>query len=636
MRLKKCSNSLKSEVISRYSRIKLIPLIIVIDQSHNFFVGFQNFNLTLQQSFINNKNMKKLLLSIGLFTLASLTFAQGTKINLNPRASVVEKKNKPGSSTKAVTGSLVCNTFYVAGTTMNLSFTLNLTNTDEEFCDLFTLTFPAGITPNSSPNNPLVTPAISPQATGTQLNTISGQTISWGTDDDVNQYGGIAPGAPINFTVNVTIAPGTSGNLVANFVADGDTYIAPGSTTTASDLSGNVTIYSNAINNPNLAVLAVRPFNNIPLDRTCSYTQDTVVAFITNIGNTTENNAVVNFSLNGGAAVQSVGLVNPNNGTPATSIAPGDTLSALFIPAIDFSGSGIKDLKAWVAIPGDINTSNDTIVESFLNTVPTVLSTTAYTNGIESNFDFESLLSIWNGQGIGFDISQATFHTGAQALYYTVNTNIGATAGNYETYLVLPCMDVVQGATYKISYWRKSNTSTNPATINGSTAIFAGSGQDIASLSTVVKPYSAITPNAGPTFDAQGNMTNPGGPWSKDSVNYTATTTGTIYFAIGAKGTVATGNGINVRLDDINIVKIQSSSLDENDIVSSVYPNPANDELNFKVNGKISSITINTLDGKVVKTATSSTVDVSDLSSGMYIYHVNVDGKIATGNFVKQ
>jgi hypothetical protein len=53
------------------------------------------------------------------------------------------------------------------------------------------------------------------------------------------------------------------------------------------------------------------------------------------------------------------------------------------------------------------------------------------------------------------------------------------------------------------------------------------------------------------------------------------------------------------------------------------------------VNGKISSITINTLDGKVVKTATSSTVDVSALSPGMYIYHVNVDGKIATGNFVK-
>ena len=586
--------------------------------------------------------MKKLLLSIGLFSVASLTFAQGTKISVSPRFSNAEKKIKSGSTTKAVTGSLVCNTFYVAGTTMDLSFTLNLTNTDEEFCDLFSLTFPPGITPNTSANNtnPMVSPSISPSATGTQLNPISGQTISWGTDDDANQYGGMAPGAPINFTVNVTIAPGTAGNLDANFVADGDTYITPGNTSTPSDFSGIVTIYDANTPAPNLTVFAVRPAYNQSLDRTCSYAQDTVLVVITNIGNTTENNVTVNLSLNGGTSVPSTLLVDPNNPSiPVTSIAPEDTLIAIF-PSINFSGAGFKDMKAWVALPGDISTLNDTIVESFINTVPTALSTTAYSNGIETDSDFESLFSTWNGLGIGFGPSTATVHTGAQALFYTLNTTMGATAGDYETYLVLPCMDVVQGDKYRVSYWRKSNTSTTIANINGSTAVFAGTGQDIASLSTVVKAYTAITPNAGPTFDAQGNMTNPGGPWSKDSVDYTATATGTMYFAIGAKGntagtSTASTAGINVRIDDINIVKIQSSSLDENDIVSSVYPNPANDELNFKVNGKISSITINTLDGKVVKTATSSTVDVSALSPGMYIYHVNVDGKIATGNFVK-
>ena len=582
--------------------------------------------------------MKKLLLSVGLFSMASLTFAQGTKISLNSRNSVVEKKNKPGSSTKAVTGSLVCNTNYVAGSTMDLSFTLELTNTDEEFCDLFTLTFPAGITPNSSPNNPLVTPAINPAATGTQLNPISGQTISWGTDDNANQFGGIAPGAPINFIVNVTIAPGTSGNLVANFVADGDTYIAQGSTTTASDLSGNVTILDNVTPNPNIAVLAVRLLNNIQLDRTCNYAQDTVVAIIKNIGNTTESNVTVNYSINGGTPSQAVAIVLGN--PPNPTIAPGDTAYAFFIPAFNFSGSGIKDLKAWVALPGDISTINDTIAESFVNSASTALSTSAYTNGIESDYEFASLLSTWNGIGLGFGPSTGTFHSGAQALFYTLNTTIGATAGNYETYLVLPCMDVVQGDKYRVSYWRKSNTSTTIANINGSTAVFAGTGQDIASLSTVVKPYSAITPNAGPTIDAQGNITNPGGPWSKDSVDYTATATGTMYFAIGAKGNTAgtataSTAGINIRIDDINIAKVQINSIDESTIVSSVYPNPANDELNFKVNGEITNITINTLDGKVVKNSTLSIVNVSTLSPGMYIYHVNVDGKIATGNFVK-
>jgi hypothetical protein len=100
------------------------------------------------------------------------------------RLQKIEAPGKKNHKPKSVAGTLVCNTYYVAGTTMDLQFTLNLTNTDEEYCDLFSLTFPAGITPNSSPNNPLITPAINPAATPTQLNPINGQTISWGTNDD--------------------------------------------------------------------------------------------------------------------------------------------------------------------------------------------------------------------------------------------------------------------------------------------------------------------------------------------------------------------------------------------------------------------------------------------------------------------
>ena len=486
--------------------------------------------------------MKKLLLSIGFFSLVSMTFGQGTKISLNPRTSTVEKKNKPGSSTKAVTGSLVCNTNYVAGTTMDLSFTLELTNTDDEFCDLFTLTFPAGITPNSSPSNPLVTPAIAPQATGTQLNPISGQTISWGTNDDANQYGGIAPGAPINFIVNVTIAPGTTGNLVANFVADGDTYIAAGNPSTASDLLGTAIIYPQGVTLPNIDVFAVRTFDNQTLDRKCSFTQDTIYAVLTNVGNTTESNVNINFEVNGLYIGQSPAFTLLGS----FDIAPGDTAYAIM--PFDFTGAGIKDMRAWSSVVGDVATSNDTIAEFFVNTVPTTLSNTNYTNGIETDFELNSLLSTWNGLGIGFGPSTGTVHTGTQALFYTVNTAIGATAGVYETYLVLPCLDVIQGETYKISYWRKSNSSTNPANINGSTAVFVGLGEDIASLSDTLKPYSAITPNA------------QAGAWQKDSVDYVADVCGTVYFAIGAKGTVATGTGINVRLDDILIEKTSTTS----------------------------------------------------------------------------
>jgi hypothetical protein len=46
-------------------------------------------------------------------------------------------------------------------------------------------------------------------------------------------------------------------------------------------------------------------------------------------------------------------------------------------------------------------------------------------------------------------------------------------------------------------------------------------------------------------------------------------------------------------------------------------------------------VVISTLDGKVMKTTNESSVDVSEFTSGMYIYQVTVNGKVSTGNFVK-
>ncbi len=97
-----------------------------------------------------------------------------------------------------------------------------------------------------------------------------------------------------------------------------------------------------------------------------------------------------------------------------------------------------------------------------------------------------------------------------------------------------------------------------------------------------------------------------------------------------------TGNGYpgsELWLDAISI----SSSTGVIELSSNlkVYPNPANDVLNISANGEISNLVISTLDGKVVKTTNDTSIDVSDLTSGMYIYQVTVNGKVSTGNFVK-
>jgi hypothetical protein len=76
--------------------------------------------------------------------------------------------------------------------------------------------------------------------------------------------------------------------------------------------------------------------------------------------------------------------------------------------------------------------------------------------------------------------------------------------------------------------------------------------------------------------------------------------------------------------------------LNENVISSSVYPNPANAELNIKTTEDITSVVVTTTDGKTVATGTTSNINVAALNAGMYIYQVTtVSGKVGTGNFVK-
>lgn len=79
----------------------------------------------------------------------------------------------------------------------------------------------------------------------------------------------------------------------------------------------------------------------------------------------------------------------------------------------------------------------------------------------------------------------------------------------------------------------------------------------------------------------------------------------------------------------------------ENSIEASVYPNPANDVLNFNLKGEATTISIITLDGKVVATqavsGATAKVDVAGLATGAYIYEVSAaDGSVIRDTFVKK
>ena len=566
--------------------------------------------------------MKKIYL-MGLSVIFAMSVnAQSTIKIKNTRSGELKKSPVAKSGTNPtpmqITGAIVCNTQYVAGTTMDLAFTLNLTNTDSEYGDMVTITFPTGITPNTSANNTNpIGPDDGQSATGPEaLNPIVGQVVSYGDND--NSYGGIVPGQAYNFTINVTVAPGLTGNQNATYDISGDGYgAAPGDLT-----GGSMTIYPQGAVLVNMQTKLVGVITNtvtfdVAAANNCSMSTYLVASQIHNLGTNAESNIPVNYSINGIAS------------TPTTytgTINPGDSAIVVFPIPGNFSAQGMYNVKAWTASVGDIALANDSVSIDLSNTIPTALTSTTYSNGIESAYDYGSLNLDWAGPGLPFGLSAGTKHTGAQALFYTVNmTTIGAPAGTYEAFINLPCMDVVNGETYRISYWRKANTS-GTLTINGQSAILTGTAQTGADMTTVLKPYSAITPNAQASA------------WTKDSVDYVATATETRYFAIGGKGTLTTtADQINVRIDDINITKVSGTAgiktNNLNELVS-MFPNPTTGILNISsTEANVSFEIFNVIGDKVLSNSLAkgnNSIDLSNLSNGAYFVKINSNNQVST------
>jgi hypothetical protein len=79
------------------------------------------------------------------------------------------------------------------------------------------------------------------------------------------------------------------------------------------------------------------------------------------------------------------------------------------------------------------------------------------------------------------------------------------------------------------------------------------------------------------------------------------------------------------------------SSIDEVNKVNVVaFPNPATDVVNFQVDAADYVITLTDLAGKTVATSTTSTIEMSGLSSGAYLYKVVTNNGTATGKVTKK
>lgn len=542
--------------------------------------------------------------------------------NLNRNSNVEGSSNSAArsggvNSAQQVYGTLVCNTQYTAGTTMDLVFSFTQITNNDEYIDMFSMTFPAGITPTGLANtsNPFPSAgAGSPVATAT-LNPVSGQTISWGAAI-ASQFGAIHTdtNVPQTFTVNVTIAPGTTGNKTVNFTATGDTYTTTGNPTSG-DLVGTATIYPVGATIVDMKTKFVQPTGITQLNN-CALGTQSVIARVINMGTTAQSNITANYSINGVSST-SISIPGP--------IAAGDSVTFSFPTTYNFNASNMYSMKAWVSQPSDISLANDTAALSISNSISVPLTSSNYVNGIESAYDYGSINKTWIGTGTSFGLSTGTIHSGTQALFYTIPAG-GAPTNTYVALNVLPCTDVTTGETYKISFWVKSNTS-GTLTVNGQYGVSTGLTQDAAGMTTVLMPAKSITANAQASS------------WTKDSVNFVATATETRYFALIGGGIITNtvSSQINVRFDDIMISKVTGASAIKNNSLNdlvSLYPNPSNGTLNvnnLEVNSTIE--VFNVIGEKVLNSNLlkgNNTIDLSNLSNGSYFVKLNSNNQILT------
>lgn len=128
------------------------------------------------------------------------------------------------------------------------------------------------------------------------------------------------------------------------------------------------------------------------------------------------------------------------------------------------------------------------------------------------------------------------------------------------------------------------------------------------------------------------------------TINTSGITTSTQVCAIvyGMGGSSLTAAGDPNETDDANnlscfTVAPSTANLAEIAEVSvSVYPNPASDVLNIKSEEVVASVALVTMDGKVLFTGNSTSVNISTFNAGTYVYMVRtLSGETFIGNFVK-
>jgi hypothetical protein len=158
---------------------------------------------------------------------ANTGITQGTNMSLpqgrRGEFSLTQVVNS-GPGIMAISGGITSTTIgYIAGSTQTLNFTLTFTSPDLEYIDGVSMTFPAGMVPQTAGTSDPLAPENGCTGAFMNLNPIVGQTVDWGEVTTPTGCGALTQGT-YNFSVSVTIAPGLTGSQDISYYIMGDGY----------------------------------------------------------------------------------------------------------------------------------------------------------------------------------------------------------------------------------------------------------------------------------------------------------------------------------------------------------------------------------------------------------------------------
>jgi Secretion system C-terminal sorting domain/Cleaved Adhesin Domain len=233
-------------------------------------------------------------------------------------------------------------------------------------------------------------------------------------------------------------------------------------------------------------------------------------------------------------------------------------------------------------------------------------------------------------QIVNFGLPSAT-NTLTQDGETSIYSFSGVTTAPANNYVISRGIDLTANSTVSISFYaRNYQAAAPPATaVSTGTASYkltVGNSQTVAAQTTVVATETPFASTA----------------WAQKSYTFTPPTSGVYYFGIQNTSPANTVGQQALFVDNLVITQTLSAK----DFVAekfSTFPNPVKNIISISnsENINVKSISISDLNGRVIKTENFSNVsdinvNVSDLSSGMYLLNINSDQGIVIKKIVKE